>query len=122
MLQTQGIVAPAVHAATAHLLPTAVVVAGTLLVLKVVVGGSWYKHRQKRKEAENKQTELEQKLADLQNQYKSLQEAQQADAKEPQPAQATPVSPAFTQPSSDKHALFEQIINENIAIREAANA
>ncbi|EIJ36827.1 hypothetical protein [Thiothrix nivea] len=119
MLQTQGIVAPVVHAATAHLLPVTIVVAGTLLVLKVVAAGSWYNHRQKRKDTSAKQTELEQKLADLQNQYESLKEAQQVAEQKQQPAKT---GSAVTQTVSGKYALFEQIINENIAIRKAANA
>ncbi|MEZ5454013.1 MAG: hypothetical protein R3E93_14525 [Thiothrix sp.] len=122
MLQTQGIVAPVVHAATAHLLPAAIVVAGTLLVLKVVAAGAWYNHRQKRKDTSAKQTELEQKLADLQNQYESLKEAQQAAEQKQQPAKTSPADSAFTQAVSGKYTLFEQIINENIAIRKAANA
>lgn len=122
MLQTQGIVAPVVHAATAHLLPVTIVVAGTLLVLKVVAAGSWYNHRQKRKDASAKQTELEQKLADLQNQYESLKEAQQAAEQKQQPAKTGSAASAVTQTVSGKYALFEQIINENIAIRKAANA
>lgn len=116
MLHTQGI-APLVHTATAHLLPGTVVVVGSLLLLKAVAFKSWHNHRQKRKEAENKQAELEQKLEQLQNQYDSLKETN--NPKHFANKQAKTANPAAT---SSKHLLYEQIINENIAIREAANA
>lgn len=123
MWSTKGIAAPVVHAATAHLLPTAVVVTGTLLLLKVVVAKSWYTRHQQRKTTEDRQAELEQQLTALQEQYASLAASQQpVQASEPKTVSGSQRKYVPGETASGKSSLFNQIINENIAIREAANA
>ena len=93
-----------------HLSPSAVVITGTLLVLKVVVWNSWKQQNTARRAAEAKQAELAQRLADLEHQQQS------------QPVQAPPTTKTTAQQATGKNDLFEQLINENIAIREAIHA
>lgn len=118
MTPAQGIAAPLTHVAALHLAPGAIVLVGGLLAVKLLVLKSWHYHRKGRKTAESKQSELEQQLKDLQGQYDSLHTRQQdsAAAKTQQP----PTAPSAAAPtSSGKQALFEQLIKENIALREA---
>ncbi|MEB4591301.1 hypothetical protein VSS37_09955 [Candidatus Thiothrix sp. Deng01] len=117
MTPAQGIAAPLTHVAALHLAPGAIVLVGGLLAVKLLVLKSWHHHRKGRKTAESKQSELEQQLKDLQGQYDSLHTQQQNSAAKTQPPPAAPS--ATTPAASGKQALFEQLIKENIALREA---
>lgn len=120
MLNTLGITTTIAHAASTHLLPGTIVIAGTFLIFRIAGRKSQQRRhdRTQREEFEQKQAELEQKLEDMQSQYDSLKQTQDLSEQEPEPAKVA-YTPTF---ASGKQTLFETIINENIAIREAANA
>ena len=122
MLPTIGVTTKA-YAATSTWLPGVVVVAGALLLLKLGAFKSLRDNHQARHQADKKRAELEKKLEALQGENDALKAAQQSAA-ETSPSQAantTNTNATFTAQSPANHSLFEQVINENIAMRGAAD-
>ncbi len=121
MLHVQGVTASLLHPAASHLLPGTVMVLGALLIYKVATRKS-RQRTQERQQAEDKQSELEQKLENLQTQYDSLKKTEQAAQQKLESTKTNNVTSAATPPTAGKYTLFDKIIKENMAIREAANA
>lgn len=116
MIHTQQIAAPIVHTLSSQFLPTSVVVLGGVLAWKM------WQQRQQTQRHQAEQADLAEQLAEMQTQLNNLQN--NTETAQATPATATPTPHAATSASSctadsGKRALFERLINENVAIRAA---
>lgn len=82
MLPTHGVVG-SVHAAAAHLLPGAVVLAGGVLLFKIWASHSWYYHWKGHRKTTQQREKLTQQLNELQACFDALlAECEQAKARQ----------------------------------------
>lgn len=109
MIHTQQIAAPIVHTLSSQFLPTSVVVLGGVLAWKM------WQQRQQTQQHQAEQADLAEQLAEMQTQLNNLQN--NTETAQATPQAATPASSSTA--DSGKRALFERLINENVAIRAA---